>query len=56
MILTFSQAVVESSDYGFELYKSEGFQYLYHFETPVPEQFAGKPPQKFIWLKRDAKA
>ncbi|KAL9102560.1 MAG: hypothetical protein Q9163_002310 [Psora crenata] len=49
------QAVVEATDYGRPLYESEGFNYVYHHVVDLPEKWAGRDRQKFIWMVRPVK-
>ncbi|PQE19635.1 gnat family protein [Rutstroemia sp. NJR-2017a WRK4] len=48
-------AVVEASDYGRDLYESEGFQEIERWESRLPEKWAHRGKQKFIWMVRPAK-
>jgi len=49
-------AVVESTPYGRGLYESEGFQFIDHWETRLPEKWEGiRGKQNFDWLVRPAK-
>jgi hypothetical protein len=44
--------VVEATEYGKGLYKSEGFEILEDYEVPVPEMFKDRQTQQFKWMER----
>ncbi|KAF7870632.1 hypothetical protein EAF04_004376 [Stromatinia cepivora] len=48
-------AVVEASEAGRPLYESEGFEYVEHCKTNIPEKWAGRKGEGFIWMVRPAK-
>ncbi|KAF2196465.1 hypothetical protein GQ43DRAFT_426582, partial [Delitschia confertaspora ATCC 74209] len=45
-------AVVEATDCGVGLYKSEGFELEHRYEIPLPENWRGKQRQTVWWLRR----
>ncbi|KAJ8057796.1 hypothetical protein OCU04_013267 [Sclerotinia nivalis] len=48
-------AIVEASDAGRSLYESEGFEYVEHCKTNIPEKWAGRKGEGFLWMVRPAK-
>ncbi|THV47279.1 hypothetical protein BGAL_0322g00100 [Botrytis galanthina] len=48
-------AIVEASVAGRPLYESEGFEYVKHCETKIPERFGDRKGEGFIWMVRPAK-
>ena len=49
------QTVVEASDYAQHLYESEGFKSQYNYVIDLPDKWAGRDKQRFIWMVRPAK-
>jgi predicted N-acetyltransferase YhbS len=48
--------VVESTDFGLELYRSEGFEKRKEWETVLPAEWENvKGKQRFIWMVREPK-
>ncbi|KUJ14247.1 uncharacterized protein LY89DRAFT_708670 [Mollisia scopiformis] len=48
-------AVVEATEQGRGLYESEGFKAIDHWQTRLPEKWAGRGKQGFLWMVRPAK-
>lgn len=46
---------MEASDYARHLYETEGFKAVDDYVIELPDKWAGRDKQKFIWMVRPAK-